>query len=242
MNPIKQLGAVVRPLLLCVAGAFLLLACQTVGDRSETYDSAELKLPATFKGTLPCADCEGIRYHLDLWPDGVFHLRQTYLGTPVVADDIGRWHTDPSWKAILLYGSRERKLQFAVKGAHTIRLLDQQGRKIQSSLPYDLTSDGTLTQTDLSLELHGMFRYISDAAQFEDCLTGRSYPVAMDGDYIQLERAYLQAAKPEPGTPLMASFAGDITCRPAMEGSALTPTVVVRRFIGLWPSQRCEQR
>jgi copper homeostasis protein (lipoprotein) len=242
MNPIKQLGAVVRPLLLCMAGAFLLLACQTFGDRSETYDSAELKLPATFKGTLPCADCEGIRYHLDLWPDGVFHLRQTYLGTSVVADDRGHWHTDPSRKAILLYGSRERKHQFEVKGAHTIRLLDQQGRQIQSSLPYDLTSDGTLTPTDLSLDLHGMFRYMADAAQFEDCLTGRSYLVAIEGDYIQLERAYLQAAKPEPGTPLMASFAGDITRRPAMEGSSLAPTVVVRRFIGLWPGQRCEQR
>ncbi|TNC65377.1 copper resistance protein NlpE N-terminal domain-containing protein [Rubellimicrobium roseum] len=27
-----------------------------------------LRLPATFTGTLPCADCLGIRTHLDLWP------------------------------------------------------------------------------------------------------------------------------------------------------------------------------
>jgi copper homeostasis protein (lipoprotein) len=211
-------------------------------DLPTTVDFTELKLPASFKGTLPCADCEGIRYHLDLWPDGVFHLRQTYLGTPMVADDRGRWHTDPSSSVILLYGGRERPIHFEVKDPHTIRLLDQQGQPIQSSLPYDLTSDGTLTQTDLSLELHGMFRHMADAAQFEDCLTGRSYPVAMEGDYIQLERAYLQATKPESGAPLMASFKGDITRRPAMEGSALTPTVVVRRFIGLWPGQRCERR
>jgi uncharacterized lipoprotein NlpE involved in copper resistance len=155
MNLIKQQRAVVR-LLLCVVVAFLLLACQTVGEMSGTYNSAEPKLPATFKGTLLCADCQGICYHLDLWPDGVFHLRQAYFGTPVVADGRGRWQTDPSRSAILLYGTRERKLQFEVKGAHTIRLLDQQGRPIQSSLPYDLTSDGTLTPTDLSLDLHGM--------------------------------------------------------------------------------------
>jgi copper homeostasis protein (lipoprotein) len=217
-------------------------ACQAVGDSSETYDSAELKLQATFKGTLPCADCEGIRYHLDLWPDGVFHLRQTYLGTPVVADDRGRWHTDPSRSAILLYDARERKLQFEVKGAYTIRLLDQQGQPIQSFLPYDLTSDGTLTPTDLRLELHRMFRYTADAAQFKNCRTGRSYPVAMEGDYIKLKRAYLEADKPEPGAPLMASFEGDITRRPAREGSALIPTAVVRRLIGVWPGQRCEPR
>jgi len=206
-----------------------------------TADYAGLKLPATFKGTLPCADCEGIRYHLDLWPDGVFHLRQTYLGTPVIADDRGRWRKDSNRAVISLYGGGETPRQFEVKGPHTIRLLDQQGRPIQSSLPYELISDGTLTPTDLSLELHGMFRYMADAARFEDCLTGRSYPVAMEGDYIQLERAYQEAAKPEPGAPLMASFEGDITRRPGMEGDALIPTVVVRRFIGVWPSQRCER-
>ena len=212
------------------------------GTPPTTVDSAGLKLPATFRGTLPCADCEGIRYHLDLWPDGVFHLRQNYLGTSVVADNRGRWHKDPSRAVILLYGSHEKPIQFEVKGSDTIRLLDQQGRPIQSSLPYELTSDGTLAPTDLSLELHGMFRTMADAARIEDCLTGRSYPVAMEGDYLQLERAYQQAAKPEPGAPLMARFEGDITRRPAMEGSALISTVVVRRFIGVWPDQRCERR
>ena len=141
---------------------------------------------------------------------------------------------------ILFYGDRERPLQFEVKGPQALRLLDQQGRPIQSSLPYELTSDGTLTPADLSLVLKGMFRYLADAARFEDCLTGRSYPVAMEGDYVKLERAYLEANKPEPGAPLLASFEGDITRRPAMEGGALTPTVVVRRFIGIWPGQRCE--
>ena len=39
-----------------------------------------LQLPATFRGDLPCADCQAIRYHLDLWPDQVFHLRREWLG------------------------------------------------------------------------------------------------------------------------------------------------------------------
>jgi uncharacterized lipoprotein NlpE involved in copper resistance len=87
-----------------------------------------------------------------------------------------------------------------------------------------------------------MFRYMADAARFEDCLTGRSYPVAMEGDYLRLERAYTEAAKSEPGAPLMARFEGNITHRPAMEGAGLIPTVVVIRFIGVFPGQRCEQR
>jgi len=92
------------------------------------------------------------------------------------------------------------------------------GRPIQSSLPYELTSDGALTSADLSLVLQGMFRYMADVARFEDCLTGRSYPVAMEDEYVKLERAYLKVDKPEPGAPLMASFEGDITHRSAIDG------------------------
>jgi len=94
MNPTRQ-----KLIILCMGAAFLLLACQGVGYRPELsiQETAPggLRLPATFNGTLPCADCVGIRYHLDLWSDGVFHLRQSYLGTSVVADNRGRWHKDP---------------------------------------------------------------------------------------------------------------------------------------------------
>jgi heat shock protein HslJ/uncharacterized lipoprotein NlpE involved in copper resistance len=207
----------------------------------EAADLTGLALPATFTGTLPCADCEGIRYHLDLWPDGVFHLRRIWLGTPGIEDDIGRWRKDPLRPVIFLHGGREMPLQFQVRDPHTLRLLDLQGRAVDSDLPYDLTAGAGLTPTEVRLGLHGMFRYLADAARFEECLTGRSYPVAMEGDYLQLERAYLQAAKPRPGAPLMVSFEGGITCRPAMERNARIPTVVVRRFIAVRPKQRCER-
>jgi hypothetical protein len=51
-----------------------------------------------------------------------------------------------------------------------------------------------------------MFTYMADAARFKQCLTGRSYPVAMESDYLKLVRAYLEVDKPEPGAPLMVSF------------------------------------
>jgi len=239
-----------------ICAAILLMGCQIAlslypgkalasnegkGKTGQPFSVPEINLPATFKGVLPCADCEGIRYHLDLWPDGVFHLRRTWLGTPGVEDDRGRWRWDPSRPVIFLYGGREMPLQFEVKGPNRIRKLDIRGRPIDSDLPYDLTSDGTLTPTDLSLYLHGMFRYMADAARFEECLTGRSYPVAMEGDYIKLERAYMKADKGEPGGPLMVSFEGDITLKPAVEGDKMIPTVSVRRFISLSPGQRCER-
>ena len=201
----------------------------------------ELSLPASFVGTLPCADCAGIRHHLDLWPDGVFHLRMEWLDTPGVAYDRGRWRKAPEPGVIMLRGASEPPLRFEVKGPRMLRKLDLQGRPIRSDLPYELISDGTLIPVELSLGLHGMFRYYADAARFEECFTGRSYPVAMKGDYLDLERAYLRAQKPEPGAPLLATFEGDINLQPAMEGDSLIPTVSVRRFIGLFPHQSCER-
>ena len=50
------------------------------GTRNEGTSSPLGGFPATFEGELPCADCPGIFYHLDLFEDGVFFLRTTYLG------------------------------------------------------------------------------------------------------------------------------------------------------------------
>jgi copper homeostasis protein (lipoprotein) len=48
-------------------------------------------LPASFIGELPCADCPGIRYQVNLFPDRAFFSRMTYLGRGDDAnfDDIG---------------------------------------------------------------------------------------------------------------------------------------------------------
>ena len=201
----------------------------------------ELLLPASFSGTLPCRDCAGVRAQLDLWPDGVFHLSRAGEGTPERDDDLGRWRRDPGGPVILLYGGREMPLQFEVVGPRTLRALDLNGRPAGTGTRYDLGSTGQLQPADLSRGLHGMFRYLADAALFEECLTGRRYPVAMEGDYLALERAYLARPDATPGAPVMASFDGDITRRPPMEGSGTVATVVVRHFVGVWPGQTCER-
>jgi uncharacterized lipoprotein YbaY/heat shock protein HslJ len=86
--------------------------------------------------------------------------------------------------------------------------------------------------------LSGMVRYLADAAIFTDCATRRRLPVAMVGDYVALERAYLEA-RPEPGAELLASFWGRIVDRPAMEGEGGAASVVVEQFEGVWPGETC---
>jgi uncharacterized lipoprotein NlpE involved in copper resistance len=52
-------------------------------------------LPALYSGVLPCADCPGIRYELDLRAPSVYFRRMTYLERDVTFDDIGEWSLTP---------------------------------------------------------------------------------------------------------------------------------------------------
>ena len=223
------------------AAALLMLVSSRALASGVPDDDVQLQLPASFMGALPCPDCADTRAHLDLWPDGSYHLGRALTDKPGRDDDLGRWRRDPGRPVLLLYGGREMPMQFEVVGPRTLRALDLDGKPAGEGAKYDLSSDGRLQPTDLSRGLHGMFRYLADAATFEECMTGRSYPVAMEGDYLALERAYTALDKAEPGAPVMASFDGELTRRPPMEGKGTVPTVVVRRFVGLWPSQTCER-
>ena len=200
-------------------------------------DALGLRLPASFTGTLPAASGPGIAWHLDLWPDQVFHLRQDYGADRAPADDIGRWHADPARDAIVLRGGREAPLFLQVTGNGDLRLLDTEGRPIESDLPYTLAR-GPLDPTEVALPMTGMFRYMADAALFEECRTGRSYPVAMEADYLAAERAYLDVPDRGPAEPVFAVLEGRIAERPPMEGPD-RPHLVIERFDRLVPGEDC---
>lgn len=88
----------------------------------------------------------------------------------------------------------------------------------------------------------GMFTYMADAAQITLCADGRRMPVAMEGDYLALESTYTRIAAP-PGQPLLVGVEGLITLRPSMEtGRPPQTTLVVERFVGIYPRLRCGDR
>ncbi len=213
------------------------------GTPSPSIGAHGLSLPASFRGTLPCADCEGIRHHLDLWPAQYYHLRREWLGrTDGTAgrDEIGRWYADPARGAIVLFGAAEMPLFWEVKGPDRLRQMDMAGNPVDSDLPYELASDGTLDPTELSgMLLLGMMTYIADAALFEECLSGVRYPIAQEGDYLALERAYLDA-QTGPGAPLLVHVTGGLAPRAAMEGPDRM-SLVVENFNRVIPEENCAQ-
>jgi heat shock protein HslJ len=218
-------------------GALMVGASRTAAAKSGALG---LRLPASFVGDLPCADCEGIRTHLDLWPDQAFHARQEYLGKGFRRDFLGRWRADPSRKALILDGSGGTVLQLGAEGPNKLRLLDRHGEPIASKLPSELVSDGTLKPTELELTLGGEMTYFADSPRIVLCATGRNHPIAMEADFLKAQEAYRQAANP-PASPVYVTFEGTIAQRPKMEGEGTETAVVIRRFISTWPGQSCER-
>jgi len=205
-------------------------------------------LPATYTGTVPCADCEGIAYHLDLWPSGAYHLRRQWLGLDATAaagelrrNAVGLWTLTPETGRITLHGSGTPPVGVEMVAPDTLRLLDQSGAPIESDLPYELTSDGTLQETDIEhLLMGGMMTLGDDGAQFTDCVSGRTYPVAVEEDYPTLEAAY-QADREAEGAPLYVEVTGSLLLRPATDGTDRR-NFVPERLLRTRPGITCERQ
>jgi hypothetical protein len=206
-------------------------------------------LPASWRGDL--SDGGGSsRWQLDLAADGSFQLRQTFLNRPAPnsVDDIGLWRLEPGppratggSPRLVLRGGREAPLLFQpLAGGAALRKLDPRG--LPSSLrPDRLQRWPGATAIEPRLHLLGMFRYLADAASIRLCATGAQLPVAMEQDFLRLEKAYLGALpRGGAGAPLLVNLEGLITSRPSAEPSqGPVRTLVVERFLGIHPARGC---
>ncbi len=198
-----------------------------------------LRLPASFSGDLPCADCDGVRYLLNLWPDQVFQLRRDREDEDKTRDSIGRWSVDPDSQVLDLRGAEE-ELRFRILGPDRLELLGRDGEPIDPAPDYTLKAEDDIEPIEPHLPLRGMLTFVADQARFTECLTGRDFPLVEDGDFAALEHAYL-AAGAEAGGPIMASFDGAIVQEPDPDGEGTVPMVLVERFVGIWPGETCER-
>jgi heat shock protein HslJ len=101
-------------------------------------------------------------------------------------------------------------------------------------------SSRTLDEHGATVALGGEMTHMADAPRITECLTGRSCPVAMEREYLEMARAYLKDAR-SPGAPLYVTLEGALEQRPKRDGAGTEASIVVRRFINTWPGQTCER-
>ncbi|MGD9895468.1 MAG: META domain-containing protein [Candidatus Methylacidiphilaceae bacterium] len=200
-----------------------------------------LHLPASY-------ECEApgkgglIRRHLDLLPGGHFFLRETSVGKPERNrfDRLGHWSFDRRRRRLDLQGTGGPQLDFTV---------EENGEKLQplcaQTQSAAFSSDPVLLRmlkpalVEPHLRLTGMFASVADSPSIVLSDDGWWLPVAMEGDYQTLERAYRQA-NPKPGETLLVRLDGTIVFRPSPnESRPVRPTLVVERFIAVYPGASC---
>lgn len=200
-------------------------------------------LPATFAGMLPCADCVGVRYQINLLPDGAYMQRTTQLrdGQDVSFSEVGAWSLSRDGRTLTLEGGRVDATRWAVRDVNTLEKLDRRGAATDPKLSYEVTRRPSVEPMEPRVQMTGMFRYMVDAPRFRDCRSGLRWPVAMNDEYLTLERAYI-AQRGAPGSELQVLLDARIEQRPAMEGDATEPTLVVEKFVRAIPGQNCRER
>lgn len=101
---------------------------------SDTAHTAQNSLDwaGTYKGTLPCADCEGIQTELTLGTYNTFKISQTYLGKKNTFSTQGSFDWIDATR-IKLKGSGVSDLQYMVAEGKVYQL-DKNGRVIKGNL------------------------------------------------------------------------------------------------------------
>ena len=185
----------VKKAILTIAAAGMLFALFGCNNRAEVEtltptQMAELKpMQQSWRGILPCADCEGIETSLFLAKDGTWVMNERYQGVtkePSSFASYGTWARTAG--KLVLTDSKGEKSWYRVKGDN-LEMLDQEGNPIESTLNYTLAPvKASLPPTPMAMR--GMYFYMADAAIFTDCATGKKMAVASNA---QLERDYAVA-------------------------------------------------
>lgn len=120
--------------LLATLLAGMLTGCQ--GRETVVAAQAPQAIAQTYRGVIPCADCEGIEVTLLLQQGGEYRLNERYLGRDVSGDpQHGRW-TRTAEKLVLVSDKGEKRY-FRPRDTG-LEMMDTQGNPIQSTNSYRL--------------------------------------------------------------------------------------------------------
>ena len=216
---------------------FSLIGCnnRTEVEVLQPTRAAELKpMQQSWRGILPCADCEGIETSLFLEKDGTWVMNERYQG---VRDEPSSFASYGTWARtadkLVLTDSKGEKSYYRAKG-EALEMLDPEGNPIESQFNYTLQPvSASLPVTPMPMR--GMYFYMADAAIFTDCATGKRMPVANNA---QLERDYL-AARAENGQSVLLTLEAHFTLESNPDTGEKVKTLMADKDAKFIPGKAC---
>lgn len=191
----------------------------------------------SWRGVIPCADCEGIETSLFLGKDGTWVMNDHYQGVNREPSSFGSYGT---WARtadkLVLTDSHGEKSFYRAKG-DKLEMLDREGNPIDSKLNYTLEPvKASLPTTPMAMR--GMYFYMADAATFTDCATGKRVAVANNA---QLERDYA-ASQGSDSKPVLLMVEGHFTLEPNPDTGAMVKTLVASKETKFVPGKDCTSK
>ncbi|MRS15124.1 envelope stress response activation lipoprotein NlpE [Enterobacteriaceae bacterium RIT691] len=232
-----------KKVLVALAAMGILLALPGCNNRSDEQvlkpgqEQSLQPMQQSWRGILPCADCEGIETTLFLEKDGTWVMNERYQGVRHEPSSFGSYGT---WartaEKLVLTDSKGEKTYYQAKG-DKLEMLDREGNPIVSSLNYTLEPvKSSLPVTPMAMR--GMYFYMADAATFTDCATGKRVSVANNA---QLERDYA-AARGDASKPVLLMVEGHFTLEPNPDTGEQVKTLKTDKDAKFIPGKACDKR
>lgn len=198
----------------------------------------ELKpMQQSWRGVLPCADCEGIETTLFLEKDGSWVMNERYQGVsrePSSFASYGTWARTAD--KLVLTDSKGEKSYYRAKG-DSLDMLDREGNPIESQFNYTLAPvKAALPATPMAMR--GMYFYMADAAVFTDCATGKKVSVANNA---QLERDFA-VARGNDSKPVLLTVDGHFTMEPNPDSGEMVKTLVADKDAKFLAGKDCSSK
>ena len=218
---------------------FVLMGCHNRAEMEvlEPTQAEALKpMQQSWRGVLPCADCEGIETSLFLEKDGTWVMNQHYQGAtaPSTFASYGTWARTAD--KLVLTATAGEKRYFRAKG-EGLEMLDMQGNPIVSQFNYTL-APVTAALPATPMAMRGMYFYMADAAIFTDCATGKKVSVANNA---QLERDYA-AARGNDTKPVLLTVDGHFTLQANPDSGEKIKTLVPDRDARFEAGKNCDSK
>lgn len=237
-------GSFTKTLRLVMLVSALLMGCDQSVNETENpaaiITAFQQDLPTSFQGTLPCADCPGIDYHLVLFDDNTFFLKNDYQQSAdaSIIYYLGRWQLRDNQTLSLL--SETQNFTFSIADAETLTLLDQTGDKINSLLNYSLKKDERFVPVYPQGLMRGVYQTVANNSFFTECLTGSRWKVIEQADSHLLQSRYL-TLQTHADQPLFVNFKGQLTPQENIDSGKNELAVIVETFEGIWPVEVCTE-
>jgi len=135
-----------KKLLLVIILGILFMGCGTGKKQNTASEEEKNRVPdmhtslialdfwGTYKGIVPCADCEGIETTIQLKADETFEVQTVYLGK---SDEVftysGHYHWNDDGRSIHLHGIENGPSYYFV-GENQLIQLDMEGNRIAGEL------------------------------------------------------------------------------------------------------------